>query len=144
MTDQIPTISVTVELPASEAGRIAVAFCASRGYGPNSMDDAVAFVRRTIIDDLYRQTLEYEAGLAAAAARDAVYANPNDPLATPPPFVPTPAPDPGPGPSEPTGPTGDSGPTGITVITGPTGGTGATGATGPTGGGGTGATGATG
>lgn len=81
MGGQGQTISVTVELPASEAGRIATAYCANHGYGPTSAADAVAFVRQSILDDLYRQTLEYEAGIAASAARDGVWANPNDPLA---------------------------------------------------------------
>lgn len=76
----VPMVSVTVEMPASEAGRVATAYCAIRGYGPSSMQDAVAYVRTTILSDLYRDTLEYEAVIAASAARDAVFANPDDPL----------------------------------------------------------------
>lgn len=77
----IPTVSVTVELPAVAAMRIATAVCARRGYGPTSPEDAVEFVKRTIFDQLRGETLEYEAGIAAQQARDAVYANPDDPLA---------------------------------------------------------------
>jgi len=76
-----PTISVTVELPASEAGRIATAYCATRGYGPADDADAVRYVRDGILADLCRQTLEYEAALAASAARGSVFGNANDPLA---------------------------------------------------------------
>lgn len=106
----VPMVSVTVEMPASEAGRVATAYCARRGYGPSSMQDAVEYVRTTILSDLYRDTLEYEAGLAASAARDAVMANPNDPL-VPQPATPEPEPV---GPTGPTGGTGNTGPTGAT------------------------------
>jgi hypothetical protein len=100
----VPTISVTVEMPASEAGRVATAFCARRGYGPTGVDDAVRYVRETILAELYRQTLEYEAGLAAAAARDSVFANPDDPLVSQPE---QPQPQPGPdGPDDFDGATG--------------------------------------
>jgi hypothetical protein len=88
----VPTISVTVEMPASEAGRVATAFCARRNYGPSGVEDAVRYVRETILAELYRDTLEFEAGLAASAARDAVMANPDDPLAQ------RPGPEPGPQP----------------------------------------------
>ena len=76
----IPTVSVTVELPTEAAMRIATAVCARRGYGPASPEDAIEFVKQTIFDQLRQETLEYEASIAAQQARDAVYANPNDPL----------------------------------------------------------------
>ena len=106
----IPTISVTVELPVREAGRIAAAYCATRGYGPTDAADAVRYVREGIIADLYRQTLEYEAALAASAARDAVFGNASDPLAQAA----------GPAPAEQSA-----------AATGPTGGAGVGGGTGP-------------
>lgn len=83
MTDStVPTtVSVTVELPTSAAMRIATAVCARRGYGPTDADDAIRFVKETIFEQLRQETLEYEANIAAQQARDAVYANPDDPLA---------------------------------------------------------------
>lgn len=81
MDGQQPTVSVTVELPAAAAMRIATAVCAVNGYGPTSPEDAVEYVKQTIFDQLRQVTLDYEAAQAAQAASDAVYANPDDPLA---------------------------------------------------------------
>lgn len=82
MSEDTPgTVSVTVELPVEAAMRIAAAVCARRGYGPTSPEDAVAFVKTTVFELLRQETLEYEAAIAAQQARDAVYANPDDPLA---------------------------------------------------------------
>lgn len=83
MTDStVPTtVSVTVELPTSAAMRIATAVCARRGYGPTDANDAIRFVKETIFEQLRQETLEHEASIAAQQARDAVYVNPDDPLA---------------------------------------------------------------
>ena len=82
MEDEL--INVTVQLPAAEAGRIAAAYCARRGYMATSLDDAVNYVRTTILSDLYRETLVHEASLASLAAQQAVFSNPDDPLTSPP------------------------------------------------------------
>lgn len=82
MDNQTPTVSVTVELPAAAAMRIATAVCATNGYGPTSPEDAIEYVKQRIFDQLRQVTLDYEAAQAAQAASDAVYANPDDPLAS--------------------------------------------------------------
>lgn len=73
---------MTVSLPASEAERIATAYCSRYGYGPIDFEDAMRFVKDHIFDQLRIITLQYEADIAAQAARDAVYTNPDDPLAS--------------------------------------------------------------
>lgn len=71
----------TFEIPDREAQRIAIAVCTANGYAPVSAADAQEFTKNWVFRTLARIVVEQEAGAAASAARDAVYANPNDPLA---------------------------------------------------------------
>lgn len=71
----------TFEIPDQEAQRIAIAVCTDNGYAPISADDAQEFTKDWVFRMLARIVIEQEARVAASAARDAIYANPNDPLA---------------------------------------------------------------
>lgn len=71
----------TFTIPDNEAARIAQAVCQSQGHGPSSPEDAVEFTKEYVFRHLARIVIEQEAALAAQAARDAVWSNPDDPLA---------------------------------------------------------------
>jgi len=95
-----------VEIPDTEAARIAAAVCARDGYAPPDMAAAVEHTREHVFRYLAGIVIEQEAAQAAAQAADGVRTNPDDPLAQwlyPPA---PPAPEPEPGPVGPTGPVG--------------------------------------
>ena len=105
----------TLEIPDTEAQRIALAVCSRDGYTPAGLMDAVERTKTHVFRYLAAVVIEQEANAAAVQAADAVRGNADDPLAQ---ALFAPVTPPAPTPVGPTGPDGPVGP-----ITGPTGST---------------------
>ena len=104
----------TVEIPDTEAQRIALAVCSRDGYTPVDIMDAVERTKTHVFRYLAGVVIEQEAAEAAVAAADAVRGNASDPLAQAL-FAPVVPPGPvGPEPPVEPGTTGATGATGAT------------------------------